>query len=128
MQSNQARPPFARGIRAVAPLAVPPPALILYGVPPDVAAECERVASELRLARAEVKHLQAACIALKAHSRAILLASATIRPWDRTVVEEHAARAGVPLRWVAPDHHPDDVAADVRTWATDTMRRERARR
>lgn len=129
MHSNQARPPFARGVRAaVAAPAVAPPALILYGVPPDVAAECERVASELRLARAEVKHLQAACIALKAHPRAMLLAGATIRPWDRTVVEEHAARSGVPLRWVAADHHPDDVAAEVRTWAADTMRKERARR
>lgn len=127
MQSNQSRPPFfiraTRGPAAVA--APPPPALILYGVAADVAAECERVASELRLARAEVKHLQAACTALKTHPRAMLLASATIRSWDREVVEEHAARAGVPLRWVAADHAPDEVAAEVRTWATDTLRRAR---
>lgn len=130
MHSNPIRPPFfVRGVRGPAVVsAPPPPALILYGVAPDVAAECERVASELRLARAEVKHLQAACVALKAHPRAMLLASATIRSWDREVVEEHAARAGVPLRWVAADHDPDDVAAEVRTWATDTMRRARTMR
>jgi len=119
----RARP---RGIAAVAAPAAP--ALILYGVVADVAAECERVASELRLARAEVKHLQAACVALKAHPRAILLASANIRSWDRVVVEEHASRAGTPIRWVAPDHAPDEVAAEVRAWATDTLRRARTMR
>lgn len=130
MQPNQSRPPFSvRSLRGPVPIAAPPPpALILYGVAPAVAAECERVASELRLARAEVKHLQAACVALKAHPRAMLLASATIRSWDREVVEEHAARAGIPLRWVAADNDPDDVAAEVRTWATDTMRRARTMR
>gem|GEM_PF-2600044 len=106
--------------------ALPPPAVILYGVPADVAAECERVAGELRLARAEVKHLQAACVALKAHPRAMLVASSGIRSWDREVVEEHAARAGTPLRWVDADHTPDDVATEVRSWATDTMRRARS--
>lgn len=122
--------PLARAVPrgttpAIAPGAASPPAVILYGVPADVAAECERVAGELRLARAEVKHLQAACVALKAHPRAILVASSTIRSWDREVVEEHAARAGVPLRWVDADHSPDDVATEVRSWATDTMRRAR---
>jgi hypothetical protein len=117
--NRSSTPPLAAG--ATAPLAV-----ILYGVPADVAAECERVAGELRLARSEVKHLQAACVALKAHPKAMLVASSSIRPWDREVVEEHAARAGIPLRWVDADHTPDDVATEVRSWATDTMRRARA--
>jgi hypothetical protein len=102
-----------------------PPAVILYALPEDVADECERVATEMRLARAEVKHLQAACVALKSHPRAMLVAGANIRPWDREVVEEHAARAGVPLRWVAADHTPDDVSSEVRSWASDTLRRDR---
>ncbi|MDB5214017.1 MAG: hypothetical protein JWO86_1944 [Myxococcaceae bacterium] len=102
-----------------------PPAVILYALPADVAAECERVATELRLARAEVKHLQAACIALRAHPRAMLVAGTTIRSWDREVVEEYAARAGVPLRWVEADHTPGDVSSEVRTWASDTLRRDR---
>jgi hypothetical protein len=97
----------------------------MYGLPADVAAECERVATELRLARAEVKHLQAACTALRSHPRAILVAGTRIRSWDRQVVEEHAARAGVPLRWVEADHAPDDVSDEVRSWASDTLRRDR---
>ena len=101
-------------------------AVILYGIPVDVAAECERVAGELHLVRAEVKHLQAACVALKAHPRAMLVASSTIRSWDREVVEEHAARAGIPVRWVDADHTPDDIANEVRSWATETTRRARA--
>lgn len=99
-----------------------PPAVILYALPKDVSAECERVATELRLARAEVKHLQAACVALKAHPRAILVASSLIRPWDRTVVEEHAAHAGAPLQWVDDARLPDDVADAVRSWAVGTLR------
>jgi len=102
-----------------------PPAVILYGLPADVAAECERVATELRLARAEVKHLQAACTALQTHPRAMLVVGTGIRSWDRAVVEEHAARAGVPLRWVEADHTPGDVSSELRTWATDTLRRAR---
>lgn len=136
MHGNQIRPPFSvRGVRGpaagVARPPPPPPALILYAIAPiapDVAAECERVASELRLARTEVKHLQAACMALKAHPRAMLLASTAIRSWDRQVIEEHAAGAGTPLRWVAPDDESDDVAAAVRAWATDTIRRARTMR
>ncbi len=102
-----------------------PPAVILYALPADVAAECERVATELRLARAEVKHLQAACVALQAHPRAMLVVGTTIRSWDREVVEEHAARAGVPLRWVEADHTPHDVSSELRSWASDTLRRAR---
>ena len=114
-----------RGAVAHGAPASAPPAVILYGVAADVAAECERVAGELRLARAEVKHLQAACVALKAHPKAMLVASSRIRSWDREVVEEHAARAGTLLRWVDADHTPDDVANEVRSWATDTIRRAR---
>jgi len=133
MPSFQSRPPpSSRTGRGSAPpvAAAPPapPALILYGVAPHVAAECERIAGELRLARAEVKHLQAACVALKAHSRAMMIASSAIRSWDRVVVEEHAARAGAPLRWVDKDHDVDDVAAEVRSWATETVRRARTGR
>lgn len=115
-----------RGVAAAG--APPPPSLILYGVAPDVAAECEGIATELRLARTEVKHLQAACAALKAHPRAILIASAAIRSWDREVIEEHAIRAGIPLRWVTMDHTADEVAAYVRAWAMDTLRRARTLR
>jgi len=75
-----------------------------------------------------VKHLQAACVALKAHSRAMMIASSSIRSWDRVVVEEHAANAGAPLRWVDNDQDIDDVAAEVRSWASETARRARSGR
>lgn len=132
MNSHNRSAPPRPGLRAASPAAVgsrptaiTPPAVILYGLPADVAAECERVATELRLARAEVKHLQAACTALRSHPRAMLVAGTGIRSWDRQVVEEHAARAGIPLRWVEADHAPDDVSAEVRNWASDTLRRDR---
>ena len=102
--------------------------IILYGVGPDVVMECEGIANEMHIARAEVKHLQAACMALKAHPQAFLIASATIRPWDREVLEEHAARAGTTLRWVSSPMETDDIGAAVRAWATGMMRRSRAAR
>jgi hypothetical protein len=102
--------------------------LILYGVGPDVAAECTALATELHIGRSEVKHLQAACIALKAHPHAFLVAGVSIRPWDRAVLEEHAARAGTPLRWVTTESEAEDVAALVRTWATESARRSRGLR
>jgi hypothetical protein len=121
MQSNPARPAYTRGARPSAP----PLTVILYAVGPEVAGECEDLANELRIGRAEVKHLQAACTALKAHPHAFLVASVTIRPWDRAVLEEHAARAGTTLRWVSSEDEADDVAALVRTWATESARRSR---
>ena len=124
MQSNPARPAYTRGYRPAAPTLT----VILYAVGPEVAGECEDLANELRIGRAEVKHLQAACIALKAHPHAFLVASVTIRSWDRAVLEEHAARAGTPLRWVGSESEADDVAALVRTWATECTRRSRAAR
>lgn len=127
MQSNPTRPAYTRGVRSSG-TAAPTLTLILYAVGPEVAGECEDLANELRLGRAEVKHLQAACMALKAHPHAFLVASVTIRSWDRTVLEEHAARAGTTLRWVMSEDEADDVAALVRTWATESARRSRASR
>lgn len=95
---------------------------------PEVAAECEDIANELHIARAEVKHLQAACMALKAHPQAFLVASASIRPWDREVLEEHAARAGTTLCWVTSAMDADEIGASVRGWATGLMRHARAAR
>lgn len=124
MQSNPRGPAYTRGVRSSGP-AAPTMTLILYAVGPEVAGECEDLANELRIGRAEVKHLQAACIAIKAHPHAFLVASVTIRPWDRAVLEEHAARAGTTLRWVTSEREADDVASLVRTWATESARRSR---
>ena len=127
MQSIPTRSPSVRGAHLTGAHAAPTFTIILYGVGTEVGAECEGIASELHIARAEVKHLQAACMALKAHPHAFLIASATIRSWDREVLEEHAARAGTTLRWVTSAMEADDIGAAVRAWATGMMRRSRAR-
>ena len=115
-----------RSARPTVTHAAPTFTIILYAVGPEVAGECEGIANELHIARAEVKHLQAACMALKAHPQAFLIAAATIRSWDREVLEEHAARAGTTLRWVTSAMEADDIGAAVRAWATGLMRRSRA--
>ena len=99
--------------------------VILYGVTSEVATECSLAASELGVARAEVKHLQAACSALKAHPRAMMVASSQIRSWDREVIEDHAVRAGAPLRWVSSDADAYDAAKAVTAWSSAELRRAR---
>ncbi len=50
-----------------------------------------------------------------------LLASTAVKTWDREVVEEHAAKASVPVRWIAPDDfHLVDGA--VRAWIVKALR------
>ncbi|GAC1524006.1 MAG: hypothetical protein NVS3B10_23610 [Polyangiales bacterium] len=97
--------------------------VILYGVTSEVAAECSLAAAEQGVARAEVKHLQAACSALKTHPRAMMIASLQIRPWDREVIEDHAVRAGAPLRWVSSDADAYDAAKAVTAWSSVELRR-----
>jgi hypothetical protein len=104
------------------------PTIILYGANADVATECEHVARELHIGRTEVRHLQAACAALEAHPKAMLVVSSSLRSWDRVIVEEHAARAGAPLRWVDANQQGDEVANELRAWVNDTVRRARAHR
>jgi len=104
-------------------------AVIMYALRPDVVAECERVTTELRVARVEVKHLQAACSAIAAHPISMIVASAgAIRPWDREVLDDHAARAGVTVRWVTEEDDGDRVADEVRGWASGLARRARTGR
>ena len=102
--------------------------IIMYNLPAAVARECEELASELRLGRVEVKHLQSACAALVAHPRAFLLASVAIKSWDRQILEEHADRAGTTLRWVDDEGDTFDVMALTRTWAAEAIRRARTGR
>lgn len=90
-------------------------AIVLYGVRDDVLAECDRLATALSVARVEVKHLQAACSALSSHPSAVVVASSEIvKPWDREVLDDHAARIGVPIRWVDAHEDGDHVAEEVR--------------
>jgi hypothetical protein len=97
--------------------------IILYGVPTEVTTECSLAASELGVARAEVKHLQAACAALKAHPRAMMIASSLIRSWDREVIEDHAVRSGTPLLWVSSGADAYDASKAVAAWSFVELRR-----
>lgn len=107
---------------------VPSLTLITYAVSPEVARDCEAAASELRIGRAEVKHLQAACAALEAHPQAFVVASAAIKSWDRHVLEEHAYRAGATLQWIDGERDEGDVTPHIRAWATGAIRRARTGR
>lgn len=114
--------------RGVRPPTSPTLTLIMYAVSPEVARDCEAVASELGIGRAEVKHLQAACAAIGAHHNAFLVASVAIKSWDRHVLEEHAHRAGTTLRWIDSERDVDDVTTLIRAWATGAARRARTGR
>lgn len=103
------------------PLQPVPPTLLLFALGPRSRIESERIARELGAARVEARDLRAACKALEVQRPMLLVASTALRVWDREVVEEHAARASVPVRWIAPDDwHLVDQA--VRTWIVSAQR------
>jgi hypothetical protein len=86
---------------------------VLFGVSAEIAKACEPLARDLPFARAEAKHLYAACTALDAASTAILVVSNTIRSWDRDVIEARALHMRAPVLWVSPSDDPDDVATSI---------------
>jgi sarcosine oxidase gamma subunit len=104
----------------------PLPTILLFALGESAKAEGQRIATELGLARMELKDLRAACAALKVQRPALLVASTSLKPWDREIVEDHAAKAEVPVRWVGPDdwHSIDDA---VRGWIMDARQRGRFR-
>jgi hypothetical protein len=98
----------------------------LFALGPAAKAAGERVATELGLARMDVKDLRTACAALEVPRPAILVASTAVKPWDRDIVEDHAARAEVPVKWVEPDDwHAVDAA--IRAWIVLAKQRARPR-
>jgi len=103
------------------PLQPAPPTLLVFALGPRSRIESDRIARELGAARVEARDLRAACRALEVQRPMLLVASTALRTWDREVVEEHAARASVPVRWIAPDDwHLVDQA--VRTWIVSARR------
>lgn len=102
------------------------PTLLLFGLDPRATADAENIVREFGIASAEVNDLRAACAALVVERPAMLLASTALKPWDREIIEEHAARASIPLTWVeANDAHVVDDA--VRRWVTSITRHPRYR-
>ena len=105
--------------RALAPLANARlhRAVVLFGLHGEVRARCEDAARDLGLPVVAARHLEAACRALGAESCALLVASSSARPWDRQIAAEHAARAGVRVKWADDQEDPDLVADAVRACA-----------
>lgn len=110
--------------RRTAPRAAALPRIILYAVGPAIFAQCRAAAKEGTLTLVEVKHLQAACVELETGPAARLVLSRALKWWDRAVVEEHAARAAVPITLVSDDDGAE-IARDMLTWVVDAARRRR---
>lgn len=91
--------------------------------------ECIRSAKAAQIAYRRVRHLQAACATLKMHTSPMVVASAFLKSWDRTVLEEHAIRADANVRWVSDIEHMDlfSIAEEIGTWATQCSRPARRR-
>jgi hypothetical protein len=87
--------------------------VVFFGTSGEVVKACEPLARDLPFARAEAKHLFAACTALDGAANAILVVSTTIRSWDRDVIEERARAAKAPLLWVNATDDGDDVVAGI---------------
>ena len=126
-------PRSSRALRAASlsstfPSATTAPTLIAYGASPQLMAECEQIARDTGISHVEVKHLHAACTALKANPCSFVLASTQLRPWDREVLEDQVARAGVALRWIGPGDAPETAVSAIRAWAQGALRRSRTGR
>ncbi len=98
-----------------------PPTLVLFSLGPRSRAEADSVARQLGAARVEVRDLRAACKALLAERPMLLVASTALKVWDREIVEEHATRASVPVRWIAPDDWKV-IDQHVRAWVQGARR------
>jgi hypothetical protein len=99
--------------------------VVFFGVSAEVLHACEPLARSLPFARAEAKHLYAACAALEAFASAILVVSTSIRPWDRDVIEEHASRVKAPVLWVGSDD-VEEIVTSLESCATAVLRRGKA--
>ncbi len=92
--------------------------VVFFGVDADVIDACLPIARDLRIARADAKHLHAACAVLDAFPDAMLVVSTAIRHSDRDVIEEHARRKKASVLWLAPDDDADRIVSRIKLWAT----------
>ena len=121
MQQFDRRPTAHREpARALTPL------IILFGVGPEITAECSTSAAGAGVGLAKVKSLFSACATLRTSaSRPLLVfASADTKWWDRSVLEDHVANAEGSLRWVS-EADSDVVGRDIVAWAVDASRPKR---
>lgn len=97
------------------------PAVIVYAVGRDLIIECVAAAKASEISCREVRHLQAACAALKMHDAPMVVASTSLKPWDRIVLEEHALQAGAELRWVSGTDL-FSIGDEIERWANESSR------
>lgn len=100
------------------------PRVVLYVTDAATSAQCVTAARSASVAVIEVKHLQAACAALALGPAPMLVVSRSVKWWDRTVIEEHAARAAAPIRWVS-EGDLDTLERDISAWSIATLRPRR---
>ena len=102
------------------------PTVLLYALSTSAKTDAAQFAKELGLAHVEVRDLRAACKALEIAGPAMLVASEAIKHWDRVIVDDHAVRASVPIRWIGPDDWYS-AESEVRRWVFETKLRLRIR-
>jgi hypothetical protein len=102
------------------------PLVIIFGVGPEITAECSVRAAGASVGLAKVKSLFSACSTVQtATPRPLLVFGSTdTKWWDRSVLEDHVARADGSLRWVS-EADADAVGRDITTWAVEAARPRR---
>lgn len=100
---------------------------LVFGVSRELASDVRSAAHELQFGLAEPAHLQAACRALAQYPGALLVLSGSLKPWDRDVVLDHAARARAEVLFVEHEQPGDEgrtarVRCDIERW----LRRRRS--
>jgi hypothetical protein len=100
------------------------PILLVYALDGTDRAAAEATSFELELSRIEARDLRVACKALT-HDRPVFVVGAShVKPWDRQVLHEHAARTAAPVRWIAPrEWHLVEPA--LRDWVREAVRPKR---
>ncbi|MBX3192770.1 MAG: hypothetical protein KF819_37650 [Labilithrix sp.] len=91
--------------------------VLAFGLPSHAKAPLQDAASLVGLRVLEARHLNAACSALAMQPCVLVIASTSARSWDRVVLEDHCARAGVTVAWVEPDATYDVAERAVRAAA-----------
>lgn len=100
---------------------------LVFGVSRELASDVRAVAHELEFGLAEPAHLQAACRALAQYPGALLVLSCSLKPWDRDVVLDHAARARAEVVFVDQETPEDEArSARVRREIERWLRRKRS--
>jgi hypothetical protein len=118
--------PRPTALREPAP-GVSSPLLLLFGVGPEIAAECAAIAADASLGLVKVKHLFAACATVQTSvpRRLMVIGAAHTKWWDRVILEEHVARVDASVRWVS-ETSSVSLARDVSEWALAASRPPRA--